>query len=341
MNDAGIRLLREAADQYCIKQGAHEEDVQYACRIIYTCTALMAIASLWDSEEYEQNRAVSIVHLKQRIDQILENYLRLIPEIKELMQNDQHQITEEIYRCMNNSGLFYHQDKHILPAVLYNAKYENIAFLRDSTLKNKCRISGIGQFRISRDEESDHTKAFRMFALNSINLSDYWKNLCCNAAWKKHAVADMEYLNMNFQKFSQYWVLHPFDHCVSVCRDRHPLGQHSYYLYHKESDGIYFSGLPDWMHENGECFQACNAAQKAVRCPIENTYSVDGDVVILHRKFPYPKHEISLLNIYSWPLFSVTGLNRFYRCFAKEVFFCIKDMFAIEGYGFIEREQVN
>lgn len=70
------KLLENVSDKYHIYRGAKEPENDWKARVIYSICGMMAYTSLWDDE-----KSISIVHLKRRVRRILKDYLSLYPSV--------------------------------------------------------------------------------------------------------------------------------------------------------------------------------------------------------------------------------------------------------------------
>lgn len=173
-------LLIRIATELGIHKGATESEVNYKSRLIYSAVSRIGYASLWD--KLEDNVPVSIEHFKRRVENTLNSYLKIYPEVQGIFPDDKKLISESMYNTLLATGNLYHSPKRISPPMRVQAGYDKIVFLRGTSLSEKISISGIGTYAKS-PENCGNTSVQDMFGLTKNTIVDYWRHYSEMANW--------------------------------------------------------------------------------------------------------------------------------------------------------------
>lgn len=322
-------LLINASQEYSISKGKHENEINYKIRLVYSIVGRMAIASLWDMPE---SGDVSIIHVKNRIKELLKCYRHMYPEIENAITPDNDIIADEIYDVLLHSGCIYHEPNRIVLSAKTDGCKGSTMFTRGYPLCIKQCISGLGTYQnniITSKSIKD------LFLFDRQPLEQYWKNCTDNLEWNQMALDnDAEYLNMS-TTYSGYWVTKgDTEGKVSILR-MGPNGRQVYYYYKYANNSFYVSQIPYWRVENGYRALA-NACLKAYQLLPKTEYVMDGALVRIRFGYLPPSEELYLWKLYSWPDTFLDVENSFARVCSKEPFKAIKMTMEELGYEFVE-----
>lgn len=326
-------LLTTVAQKYHIYKGTHETEDEWKIRLVYSICGMMAYASLWDSPE---DGTISMVHLKRRVQVILENYKAMYPELAGNLPYNSKELEDEVENLFLNTGVVYHCPNRIVSSMKHEEMFGDILFQRGIALDSISCVSGIGFYsKQGKAENSDRIKA--MFGLERESLHSLWRTTLYSAVWQSNQrfEANTEYLRLK-PPFSQgYWVNKPdITGTVSILRCGMK-GARLYYLYRYSDGAIEVSPLPQWQVESYNyralacaCLLLCGTLP-----PIK--YFEDGKLVHIHMDYLLPPRELEFLKLYSWPESCASLPCNFKRKLSAEVFAAIKSILSDEGFLFI------
>lgn len=337
------RLLTAIAEEFRIRRGKDESEVEFKGRIIYSTLSRLAYSSLWDKKE--QNKSVtSIVNFKNRISDLLEIYLELYPELKISVN-----LPDEIYDLYLKTGGFYHRVGNISAAKLSIAERDGILFLRGVVPSHKVYLSGAG-FYLPADETENFRNVVDVFALSNKTLNTLWAEFIYFANWQiAEPMPDMEFLKISPPFNRGYWKGEPErDGKISLARGR--VEPRIYYLYKFDGAKFLFSQIPNYLiydefFAEVSDYKSCRGGiYRKISCACLAAYGtlppikfkVDGAIVRLKFEYLPPPPELYLMCLYSWAQQSVNLPSNFARIFDAEVFFALKKCFEEIGYTFLE-----
>lgn len=322
-------LLNNAADEYSISKGEHENLEEYKARIVYSIIGRMALASLWDMPE---SGDVSILHLKNRIKELLTSYRRIYPEIEDSIDADNDAFADEMYDILLHSGCVYHEPNRIVSSAKNEGSKGGITFTRGYPLSTNQCISGLGTY--SKEIKTNKSiKSLFLFERQPLEL--YWKTCISDLSWNQmEPDVNTEYLNL-FPGYSSYWVTKgDTSGKISILRVG-PRGRQIYYYYKYENDSFYVSQIPYWRIENG--YRAIsNACLNAYGLLPKTEYCIDGRLVRIRFAYLPPTEELYLWKLYSWPGSFQRLDNDFVRVCTIEPFEAITSTMIELGYEFVE-----
>lgn len=346
------KLLENVSDKYHIYRGAKEPENDWKARVIYSICGMMAYTSLWDDE-----KSISIVHLKRRVRRILKDYLSLYPSVSnefpaftadeeaEKVSPYPTTIEDEIADQFLKTGVVYHKPYRIVPAMKREEKIDNICFQRGLAPESISCVSGLGFYSLVKEasslaEEAKEMKDIRdMFGLSQDNLKTVWEKTLSAASWKsvKPFETPTKYLLLNPPFSYGYWTNKPDKTGqVSILRTGQE-GALLYYLYRYENNKLKVSPLPPWQVEshNYRALSCALLSENQTLPPIE--YSVDGSLVHVHLNYLLPPRELHFLKLYSWPERANILPSNFHRKLTKVVFTVMRKILTEEGYAFKEK----
>lgn len=325
-------LLSTVAQKYHILKGTHETEGEWKTRLVYSICGMMAYASLWDNSE---DGTISMVHLKRRVQVILENYKSMYPELAGNLPYNPQELEDEVENLFLSAGVVYHCPNRIVPSMKHEEAFGDILFQRGIAPESISCVSGIGFYSTQgTTENSDRIKA--MFGLERETLHSLWHTTLSGATWQANQRFEVntEYLRLK-PPFSQgYWVNKPdTTGTVSILRSGMK-GAWLYYLYRYSDGAIEVSPIPQWQVESYNyralscaCLLSCGTLP-----PIK--YFEDGTLVHIHMDYLLPPRELEFLKLYSWPETCTSLPCNFKRKLSAEVFTAIKSILSDEGYLF-------
>ena len=328
-------LLSNIAERYDIKKGNSESDEKWKSRIIYSICGLMAYSSLWDEIDEE---AISIVHMKNRIRTILDDYQCIYPEVKNLFLTNSKNLEDEITDIFKNCGIVYHCPHRIIPSLRKEASFCNISFQRGFPIDDIVNISGLGMYSDINSEGSS-LQLKKMFGLEERTLHDVWSAIVSKAEWQQIFKFDTttEYLRLKPPFTKGYWVNKAdTDGVISLLRTGIK-GIQNYFLYREINEKYEVSPLPYWQVEeyNYRTIASACLSEYKVLPPIE--FNNDGEIINIQLNYLLPPRELNFLKLYSWPDSCNTLPSNFKMKCTTKVFYAIKHVLQDEGYEFSER----
>lgn len=325
-------LLSSVSHQYHILKGKQEAENDWKTRLVYSICGMMAYASLWDDSE---EQPISIVYLKRKVRNILENYKSIYPELSAYLPDTPDSLEIEIIKQFSMAGMVYHRPNRIAPSMKHEEPFGGILFQRGISLDSISYVSGIG-FYSKQDGETKPARIKAMFGLEQEKLQTLWRSTLSSASWKMNPSleSDTEYLRLKPPFAYGYWVNIPnTTGTVSLLRTGRR-GAQVYYLYRYTNNRLIVSQLPQWRVEsyNYRTLACACLYDHGTLPPIE--YFEDGALVHIHLNYLLPPRELAFLKLYSWPERCLTLPCDFRRKLSIEVFSAIKSILSDEGYQF-------
>lgn len=331
------RLLCSIADELNIRRGTNESVENFKRRIIYSAISRTTYASLWD-KDFDDETCVSVTHVKGKISELLNIYLRLYPEAKIDVE-----LSKEIYKIFLTTGLIYHKNYRVAPSIYREAFQEKILFLRGMPPVEKVFVSGAGFYRCdekifpSKEKLADIRE---MFGMSDKNLKTIWQDLLAKSVW--HTVEDwqdMEFLRVSPPFNKGYWQGTPeTDGKISLTRTGKNEPR-SYYIYKFLDGKIFCSQIPQWQtydeHFRSSVYRKFSCACLAVLKNLPPTeFKMAGNIIHVNFKYLFPPAELNFMRLYSWPQHFDKFPNEFKRTFDTKIFFAVKPLFEKLGYEF-------
>lgn len=327
-------LVQSVANRYCIIRGDTETEGSYLWRVYYSLLTQTGLSALCDVQE--DNLPVSIRHFKQRIEETAQAFSSI--HMKDMIgfSFDLSELIDEIYNVYIDSGCIYHEPNRLTFAPFRASSGSKCILLRGLSLNDDYRVSGAGSYR-SKDDATDVTLSILdMFRIEKEYISEFWSRLVRNQKYIRLDAKDIpfEYLKNNSRNGE--WTNSPdTSGDISLMRTGQ-LGKKLYYLYRYDGSELYLSQLPEWFSDdrNRRKLQVSCLAYKSLLPPCR--FHVDGSVVHLSLDYLYPKEEMSLLKLYSWPEYYIRAVQNYHRTMSLDVFTDIKSAFESIGYAFKE-----
>lgn len=330
-------LLHQIADEYAIRRGNFEREESWKARVIYTVCGHMTYAAAWDGL-IEEDRTVSLEHIKTRIASVCFSYMEMYPELTSLFPDDMEALFKEIYDLYLKTGVLYHSSRRVRPAIKREALAESVLFLRGMPLGESVYMSGLGAYRTCVTLADSTYGVVDMFQLAENTLDERWGKLSDSIVWHPmEPMGQLEYLRMR-EPFSEgYWQSRPErGGCISLLRWGF-VGNRRYALYKMEGKELFVSpSLPEWCVRDGAYLGLANACLHHYHRlpPIRCRY--DGDIVYVYQKYLLPPPERNFLKLYSWPQTYRSLLKDFERVCSCSVFAPLRSVLEAQGYMFEE-----
>ncbi len=146
-----FKLLYKIAEEFNIKRGADEPEIDWKARIVYSFLGQVGYSALYDVQEDLQN--ASIIHLDDRIIETLDHLLLMYPELLGVYIEKDKKLSDEIYDIYFSTGCIYHEPNRIRPSIRSCSNEDDCVFLRGQALEEKVWLSGLGCYienKISR-----------------------------------------------------------------------------------------------------------------------------------------------------------------------------------------------
>lgn len=326
-------ILKQAADDYRIIKGKSENETDWKSRIIYSILGRMALASLFDMEDEDKS---SVVHMKRRVENLIEHYREMYPELDVLTMADSEELSNEIYDIYLHTGAIYHEPNRVILSAKTDAVVDGIKFTRGYEIEAKQFVSGLGTYMTAGNTNGRHSVS-DMYQLENIPLLERWDLCIKNAKWTEFAPeTSIEYLRTvpSFRK--GYWVDKPDESGkISILRTGFKSAK-LYYLYKAEDEKILASQLPQWQVEDYNYRSLANAClcQEGVLPP--SRYRYDGELVYLKFEYLPPPIELYFWKLYSWPSSVASIPSDFNRVLMRPIFEAIKTVMEQQGYEFVK-----
>lgn len=329
-------LLTRISDEYSIKKGSTEKESSWKARLIYSVIGKMALASLFDTMDTEEEDVTSIIHMKNRIKSVLVCYKDMYPELDLLLPSDSDSLSDEIYNIYIKAGAIYHKPNRIVMAAKSEVQAGDLVFTRGYELESVQMMSGLGTY-ILREQTLPEESLNKMFQLESNSLNEVWENVVGSAKWSEfQSEHNTEYLR-NREPFSRgYWIDKPDKSgAVSLLRTGFT-GTQLYYLYKVESGSLLASQLPQWQVEDYNYRLLANAHLRKEGVLPPSTFRYDGEIVCLKFGYLPAPPELNLWKLYSWPISMYSLPRDFNRVCTRKVFDVIMNLMKTKGYQFKE-----
>lgn len=345
-------LLEKIANEFHILQGSKEQEVDWASRVIYSLSARMGYASLWDIQE--DGEPASVIHFKKRMMSVAVSCLKMYPEClirfpemvenRELGEENQsyngwQDFLQDIESVYELTGCFYHRPQRVVPAMPKAARLGDVILTRGFSIDMPQMVSGAGTYldgevKITPNEMVSPNE---MFQVPEESLPVFWRRLLQGRVWKALPdISDMEFLRVTPPYRKGYWQEQPDKSGeISLVRISES-GTRIYYLYYVESGTLKISQLPAWMVEGHRYRNISNACLFAWGTLPASHYEIDGDRVLLYMGYLYPPAEFNLVKLYSWPLQYQVLPGEGIRVFDRRIFFAVKSLLERRGYTFVE-----
>lgn len=333
-------LILRIAMKYHIHKGQYESELKWKTRLIYSVCGIMAYASLWDTDN---EKTVSVVHLRERISKVLEDYETLYPEIQNFMPVAAQSVKNfesRIIETFENTGMVYHLPNRVVSAMKCEVQAGNVLFQRGIALDDISCVSGIGLYK-NCNTVAQLNKIKKMFGLEMFELQAIWKMILSQATWKKgmQFSSNTEYLRIIPPFNRGYWVDRP-DRTgkISILRTGNN-GSKIYYLYRYFSSELEVSQLASWQVDNNNYRSIACACLASLDVMPAIDYTIDGELVHIHLNYLLPPRELNFLKLYSWPEGEYLQQNDFRRSLSMNVFSVIKSILTDEGYTFSKEDK--
>lgn len=328
-------LLSTIAQQYHIGRGDNEKETDWKARVIYSICGMMAYASLFDDGDIKNT--VSILHLKERVRQILDDYKALYPESAGKLSDKPETFEKEIESLFLDTGMAYHMPDRIAPSMKHEARFHTILFQRGIAIDEITSVSGCGFYSVQQHAapSEDNHAICSMFCLEQEHLLSVWQQAVAAASWKLLPSLDgsNEYLRLQPPFSSGYWKSTPdTTGDVSLLRMGRK-GAQIYYLYRYTGAGIEVSPLPGWQVKDGQYRSLACACLASLGTLPPISYQQDGTLVHLQQNYLFPPRELAFLRLYSWPE-ECAAFSQFKRKLSLEVFVAMKQLLSERGYTF-------
>ncbi len=332
------KLITSIAELYGIPI---TNDKEWICQTVYSLAGQMALASLWDHTD--DKGAVSIQHFKNRIQQTLDAYIDIYPEIEFAFSADKSDLLQEIYSIYLRSGYLYHSSHNLSPGISAAANTENLTLFRGCAPENKYLMSGLGFYT---DQECDAEKSisdlfglqtdrFDSYLMEFLSGGDDWKPI----EWPENT----EFLRLEAPFSRGYWKPVPDkDHQVSIARYGAPTKLYVFYYY--QNSKYYHKPIPDWrirdyFHDEssgyGEYRRIAAALLKQRNVLPEIHARKNGGLVEIKLGYRLPPSEEAFFKLYSWPNNYISS-QVFSRNMTERIYPAFKNVLESIGYCFAE-----
>lgn len=334
-------LYIQAANKLKIKKGALEEEKSFRARTIYSICALMGYTSLFDVVENDDGseELVSIVHVKRRIQNILNAYLELYPDLTEHFKDHRIKFEDFIVDLMIKTSTIYHSPYHVAKSMLKTAAVGNILFQRGIDPEDIDCISGVGFYSINHNDKSSSLESLKeLYGIENIDLETKLQQVISMAHWSALNVQgpELEYLNLSPCKGQKYWISHTDKNAEILLARTTDQSTREYYLYKNNQNSPEISKLAPWMLKDGTVTQLARAILKKNGTLPPISYMYDGDVVKVEIGYMLPNTEANMLMLFSWPCVPSRINNVFSRIMNKDIFMVFKELLSSQGYTFEE-----
>lgn len=335
-------LISEISNQIGITQTADSGNL---CKIIYSATGKMALASLWDHPENED--FVSVQHFKKRATQVLSAYLAIYPETKHRFPADLNGIIDDMYKTYRRTGFFYHSPYRLSPAAPSSGGFGQCVLYRGTPPEQKCFMSGLGMYRMTKNIQ--HCKsAAEMFDMQTQSFSDYLQEVMENNDWyTSEWPEDTEFLRLTPPFSRGYWQENP-DKAGTLSMARYG-SPNKLYVFYRWRNGIFEQkAIPAWRvtdfrnsePSTGEYRRiACSLLDAVQQLPPIKTKIFNQHFVSIKLSYRLPPSEEDFFKLYSWPVsYDITPKTPqvFQREMSKSVYPVFKQHLESVGFRFME-----
>lgn len=334
-------LIRSIGTQLNIP---YSDDRERIGQIIYSVAGKMALASLWDHGEGEDD--VSIQHFKRRAKKVLDAYSAVYPSVKALLPEDKTGLIGDIYEIYLRTGHFYHSAFRISPAAHAWASYSNCVLHRGVSPDDKLFMSGLGFYSVQNIQTVALLSS--MFDLQTQSFDEYLAELLSGNDWERvDWPENTEFLRLDPPFGRGYWQQSPIgDQRITLARYGEP---NKIYVFCRFRDDHYEQQvIPNWRVRNDHAPEPDNyeeyrriATALLMRYgtlpPIRATkYKGMVEISVGYR---LPPTEEDFFRLYSWPNgYDITPYSQkvFTRRMSKAVYPLFRDHLESLGYQFVE-----
>ena len=316
-------LTDKIAKELHISRYTGEKEGEWISRILYSATGRVALGSLWDKAEDDEE--ISVVRLKKKIEKTWDAYLDIYPEFASEYREETEHMVEEIYSLYEREGYFYHSPHKVAPCIKKEICFGAVTYMRGYTFDSNIYISGLGEFGKKTDKDEGYDGLARMFRIDHDSLEEYYFSSIESVKWKVlNEREKTEYLRTQPPFLRGYWKNEPdIDGSISLLRFG-GAGNYIYYLY-RYSDGVLMGEeLPEWKTAGYKYRKLANSILnvREVLPPIE-IKEKDKCVIV---KFNYlPSRDLhDFLKLYSWPRSIYKVPCDFERVFSSDIWESIK-----------------
>lgn len=322
----------------------YSSDAERVCQIIYSVAGKMALASLWDHSEGDND--VSIQHFKRRIQKVLDAYSAVYPAARFLLPEDKNGLIDDIYDIYLRTGYFYHSSHRISPAAPAKAGYQNCILLRGAVPDAPLCMSGLGYYAVRKEQTECPVSV--MFDLQKQSFEDYLSELLGNSDWESASFPeDTEYLRLDPPFQRGYWQQRPVrDGRITLVRYGSP---NKLYAFGRYDNGVVQQkAIPYWRLRNDHAQDPDNYEEyRRISTALLMRYGTlpavtakrKADLVEVSVGYRLPPTEEAFFRLYSWPSsydISPQSQKLFTRKMSKEVFPVFKNHLESLGYRIAE-----
>lgn len=313
-------------------------------QIIYSVAGKMALASLWDHSDGEED--VSIQHFKRRVQKMLDAYSVIYPDVRFLFPDNQTGLIDDIYDTYLRTGHFYHTPYRISPAAPAMAVHQNCVLHRGAAPDAELFMSGLGFYTVRRNQSLSPVSA--MFDLQTQTFAEYLDELVGGGEWETVRLSeDVEYLRIDPPYTREYWRQVPIrDGRITLIRYGEPIKIYAFCRY--ENGTFLQKAIPYWRlrndhsqnPENQEEYRRIAVAllmRHGTLPPIH--VKVGKELVEISVGYRLPPTEEAFFKLYSWPnSYDITPQSPkvFTRKMAKAVYPVFREHLESLGYRFVE-----
>ncbi|WP_165067706.1 hypothetical protein [Desulfovibrio sp. ZJ200] len=322
------------------------EPVEYwYCRLAYSAAAVRGLTFLWEQEENQDEKSVSLKHLTCTIEQTLATFRTLFPQVGKVLDSFERQTKEKlsvkICDILRNGGCFYHKEFRAAPAAPSCAFKSGVSFLRGLRPGEVCPISGAGFYRKEMSNKSNRD-IFSMFGLRALSSEENLERLEESLREeRRHTLEGREFLCLDPSFLRQgYWKNTPDKEILSLMRRKK--GDHSYALYRFDGSTFYCRALPEYWNEKKH-YVALAAAMLARRGLPPFEVKTVGKLVFVKPGYLLPPAEDAFFRLYSWPDLAPNQRDKgpfAPRIMAGEIYTAFHDIMTHLGYRFKETSHV-
>lgn len=284
----------------------YTSDHDRICQIIYSVAGKMALASLWDQSEQEDD--ISIRHFKRRARKVLDAYCAVYPSVKFLIPDEKDGLIDDMYDIYYRTGHFYHSAHRISPAAPAMAVYQNCVLYRGVVPDAPLFMSGLGSYAVRREKQE--VSVSTMFDLQRQPFDAYLDEILGSSQWETARFPDdAEYLRLDPPFQRGYWQQQAIrDGRITLVRYGSPSKIFAFFKY---ENGISKQKvIPHWLlrndhaqaPENYEEYRRIATAllmRTGTLPPIK--VKSEKDFVEISVGYRLPPTEEAFFRLYSWP----------------------------------------
>lgn len=321
-------------------------DIWTMCRMIYSTTGQMALASLWDHSEDE--KYISIQHFKKRAAQNFDAYVSVYPRIKGFFPENRENLISEIYEVYRRNGCLYHASHKISPSAFMSCEADGVALYKGISPDSKYFMSGLGFYGSAKGEDCNQKSVAEMFDLQAQPMSDYLHELLQNGEWIPIEWPERtEFLRIEPPFSHGYWKNQPdTEGKIALARYGEPSKIYAFYRY--ENGQFWHKIIPEWRVNDfrtvgqvgyGEYRRIAVALLDSYNVLPASTVNKNGDMIEIHLGYRLPPAEEDFFKLYSWPSnFDISDdlPQIFTRTMSASVYPLFKHQMETIGYRFEE-----